>query len=239
MNSIILKPAKSIIKKYMWRLPSSVVLMFHHVTNTPECKRSGCLLESENFYCILNQVKAFISCENLLSAKPHEFAKKVAITFDDGLADIYLIAYPYLKQRNIPFTVFIVSDFLDTEGYITTEQLKEMAKDPLVTIGSHGISHEILPSLSVEQKWEEIEASKRELEKIAGKKIKLFAYSHGQYDDKCLEMVSKAGYEGAFSVKGFPFNFYTRNWMYHLPRYNVVNGEVEKIVSIIHSLYNI
>lgn len=58
---------------------------------------------------------AFISIdevhENLLS--PHPSRKFVAFTFDDGYLDNFTIAYPILKQRNIPFTVYIATSFPD------------------------------------------------------------------------------------------------------------------------------
>lgn len=228
-----LKPLKSLIKKFMWKFPSSVVLMFHHVTDMPEYKKSGCLLKTESFHSILNQLNTFISCEDLLYAKQTYFKNKVAITFDDGLADVYSIAYPYLKNRNIPFTIFIVNDFLDTEGYLTTEQLIKMSNDPLITIGAHGVSHKVLSELSSEQKWQEVNESKIRLEQLICKKIKLFAYSHGQYDNECLEMVEKAGYIGAFGVRGFPYNYYSKRWIYHIPRYNVVNESLDKVESML------
>lgn len=231
----IFKPIKILIKKFIWKFPSSVVLMFHHITSIPECKKSGCLLSTENFYNILNQLDTFISCEDLICTKPKSFKNKVAITFDDGLADMYSIAYPYLKNRNIPFTIFIISDFLDTEGYITTKQLIKMSEDPLVTVGAHGVSHKVLPGLSSEQKWEEIYDSKIRLEQLICRKIKLYAYSHGQYDNECLEMVEKAGYVGAFGVRGVPYNFYSKRWTFHFPRYNVEDKTIGKVESVITS----
>lgn len=37
------------------------------------------------------------------------------LTFDDGLSEFYSIAAPILKERNIPATVFLNSDFIDNE----------------------------------------------------------------------------------------------------------------------------
>lgn len=238
MNEMIktsIKPIKSIAKELMMKLPSAIVLMFHHITGLPEYQKSGCLLATDYFYDILNNLNDYMSCEDLLKCRPKYFRNKVVITFDDGLADMYSIAYPYLKNRQIPFTVFIINNFLDTEGYITTEQLIELSKNPLVTIGAHGVSHDLLPGMSSEQKWFEISQSKIKLEKLINKNIKLFAYSHGQYDNECIHMVKKAGYAGGFGVRNFPINFFSKKWKYYLPRYNVVDDGIENIYKIIYS----
>jgi len=226
---------KKMITGLMWRMPSSLVLMLHHVNNTPEFQRSGCLLNTDYFFKLISQFNSFIKCEDLLLKRRGKLSQQIAITFDDGLADVYAIAYPYLKQKNIPFTVFIVSDFIDEEGYLTKEQLIELSKDSLVTIGSHGVSHKVLTGLTAEQKWCEINESKAVLEKIISKRVGLFAYSHGQYDKECLDMVEKAGYFAAFGVKGLPVNCYTRLWKYHLPRYNVVDERHESIDAVVKS----
>lgn len=234
MNKIS-KPLTIVIKKTMWNFPSSIVLMFHHITKKPKFKKSQCTLDSKSFNIVVNRFENFVSCERLISSKINTFKNRVAITFDDGLEDVYAIAYPMLKNKDIPFTIFIVTEFLDTEGYITTEQLIEMSNDPLVTVGAHGVSHEMLLKLSSEQRWEEISGSKKRLEKLINREIRLFAYSHGQYDNECIEMVKEAGYRGAFGARGLPFNFYSKKWKYYLPRYNVVEEEMERINDIINN----
>ncbi len=229
----ILKSMKGIIKKFMWEFPSSMVLMFHHVTNIPQIIKSNCLVSTANFFSTINKISDFISCEELFFSKINEYKNKVALTFDDGLADVYSIAYQYLKHRNIPFTIFVTVNHIGTDGYITKEQLIEMSKDPLVTIGAHGLTHNVLVGLLTEQKWKEIYESKIKLEKLTIKKIKLFAYPHGQHDDECRKMVFKAGYIGAYGVRTFPINFYSKGWTFHLPRFNVTDEDIEKIDNLI------
>ena len=143
---------------------------------------------------------------------------KIAITFDDGLEDLYTVAYKFLKENEIPFTAFIVTDFLDTEGYITTEQLKEMSADPLVTIGSHGISHKVFPKMTSKEKKLELEESQRKLHEIIGEDVRIFAYSHGQYDEETLSLVGCYDYAVA---AGASLSMYLK-WNKHLiPRYNI------------------
>jgi len=51
---------------------------------------------------------------------PHSTA---AITIDDGYSDFYEIAWPLLCRRNIPATVFSVTDFVDGNRWIWTDKI--------------------------------------------------------------------------------------------------------------------
>ena len=209
---------KKIGKKAVCALPSSYVLMFHHVTSSPKIKCSGCMLDTDKFYEIVNMLASFKSLESVLHS-PRK--KNAAVTFDDGLADLYTIAYPFLTKMNIPFTAFIVTEFLDKPGYITTEQLIEMSRNPLVTIGSHGLSHEIFTNMDNTTKIKELSESKKKLEAIIHKDVSVFAYSHGRYDKDTLRY-TRQNYKYAMSVNGFPLNFITNNKML-IPRLNIEN----------------
>ena len=225
---MIKKQLKGIAKKLMYIVPTSFVLMFHHVEETPALPRSKCLLATERFYEIISAfpAKAYVSVQDVLKK-----GKRIAITFDDGLEDVYRVAYPYLKEKKIPFCIFVVTDFLDQPGYITTEQLLEMNQDPLVTIGSHGITHKNLPELSEAAQISELADSKQSLENLLGKPVKYFAYSHGQYDATTLCHVRI--YENAFSVVSRGLNFLTnRRW--EIPRINIdstvnLEGRIKQI----------
>lgn len=217
------KEIKRIAKSIVYALPSTAVLMFHHVTDTPKFTKSGCILSSENFYDVINYFNNYTSVKDSLR---FSFKKRVALTFDDGLSDVFHIAYPFLKKKQIPFTVFVVTDFLDTDGYITTEELKILAADPLVTIGSHGMSHKVFPQMTAEEKKKELIISKEKLEIVIGKEVEFFAYSHGQYDEETLSLVKV--YKYAFGVTAVPLLHIMKTVKrYTLPRYNISNDSCE------------
>ena len=208
-------------------LPASCVLMFHHIVDDPEIKNSGCLLSYNHFMDIILQYRDYyVPLAVLLRGR----RRKAAVTFDDGLADVYNVAYPLLKAHSIPFTVFVITDFLDKPGYLTTEQLKELSADPLVTIGSHGLSHELFPRMTSSQKRKELIDSREVLQRITGQRIEVFAYSHGQFDKETLNLVKC--YDYAVSTRGYPLNCLTAK-RYQIPRLNVDNPSYERIKKLL------
>ena len=214
---------KRFLKKIFYKIPSSYILMFHHIDDGRIIPKSGCILDYDVFLDVINSDMQFVSAIDLV--KKH-IKNKVAITFDDGLKDVYRVAYPELKKRSIPFSIFIVTDFLDKEGYISTSELIEMSKDPLVTVGSHGVTHKILKGMPIQEQIDELKSSKAILEKIIDSDVEIFAYSHGQFDDNTIRLLKKYKfYKYIFGTGGLPLNFITKKYIYNLPRFNCENGK--------------
>lgn len=120
-------------------------------------------------------------------------SKSAAITFDDGFENNFLYAYPVFKKLNFPAVIFVVTDWIGKEGYLTAGQVKEMS-DNGIEIGSHTKSHAWLPSLDVESLYREIYDSKKELEEITGREVRYFSYPLGGFNEKVIQMVKEAGY---------------------------------------------
>lgn len=217
---------RKLAKKVMYLPPSSAVLMFHHLEEEPLLPRSNCRLKTECFYDVISSFprESYVSIEKILS----KAQRKIVITFDDGLEDVYRIAYPFLREKKIPFCIFVVTDFLDKPGYITTEQLLEMNKDPLVTIGSHGVTHAVLKGLPEDEQIKELADSQKLLEEKLGKPVEYFAYSHGQFD--AVTLLNVRIYKDAFSTVSRGLNAFTkRRWQQ--PRINIdskVNIDAKK-----------
>jgi len=125
------------------------------------------------------------------------FARKsIVITFDDGMEDNYTNAYPILKEYNFPATMFVSSHFIDLEGYMTWNQLREMSENN-ITIGSHSRYHKHIPDLSPEAQYEAIFESKKHIEVKLGRRVDYIAYPFGGFSDHVLQLVKDAGYKGA------------------------------------------
>ncbi len=216
---------KKVLKTLFFRIPASYVLMLHHVDDGNITPVSDCIIQYDQFIRLLKQDRKFMQMSDYLTFKAQNNGKYL-LTFDDGLEDVFRVVYPVLKAREIPFTIFVPVDLLDTPGYISIEQLKEMAKDPLVTIGSHGVSHRVMTTLSVGEQELELVESKKTLQRIIGKSVDVYAYPHGQFNSDTIKLLKKLNlYKAAFGVTGHPTNCFTESNRFDLPRFNIKDGK--------------
>ena len=198
--------------------PCSDIYMFHHVTLTPE-RDLSLKLDTDAFLRFLDRPHHYASLEQVMEDKT--YGGQAALTFDDGLLDAYTVAYPALRERKLPFTLFVTSRMVGKDGYLTLPQLQELYADPLCTIGVHGTEHRVLTQVGETERREEIFDSKDELEQMVGGPCDVFAYSHGCYDEEILRMVEQAGYKAACAVAGRPLNRYFDRGPYAYPRHSV------------------
>ena len=216
---------KKVLKSLFFRIPASYVLMLHHVDDGNITPVSDCIIQYDQFVKLIKPDRKFMRMSDYLTFKTQNNGKYL-LTIDDGLEDVFRVVYPVLKAKEIPFTIFVPVDLLDTPGYISTEQLKEMAKDPLVTIGSHGVSHRVMTTLSVDEQELELVESKKTLQRIIGKSVDVYAYPHGQFSSDTIKLLKKLDlYKAAFGVTGHPTNCFTESNRFDLPRFNIKDGK--------------
>lgn len=132
--------------------------------------------------------------------------KSVLITFDDGYQGIWDYAVPEIEKRDMQVTFFLIAGSIDTAlpGYrnITFKELRSLAKNPHVSIGSHTVSHPLDLRLgSYYENFSEFKDSKHSLEIATGKPVRAVAYSCGSYDEEVIIAAQRAGYEAAFTVE--------------------------------------
>lgn len=211
--------AKKLYLRLLLALPNDRIYAFHNLSSHPEIELTSRKFDTEAFYSFVKRHGPYISLEEM--GQPKRPTGRAAITFDDGLEDVYTIAYPFLKSLSIPFTVFVLSDKLDQPGYLTTAQLLEIAEDPLVTIGSHGTDHTRLSRADEDKQRHELHASKEKLERLLSRPCRFFAYPFGAYNDTTLRLMADAGYELAYAVKGRPLLPGNHSDPYTIPRLSI------------------
>lgn len=216
---------KQIIKDCIYKIPSSAILMFHHIGVEAQNAISSCVLSKDNFERLC---ESYARVSGTVDESIHD-NYILSFTFDDGFSDLYETAYPIMSKFGIPFTAFIVESFIGSPGYLTLEQIKEMSLNPNVEIGSHGFSHKRLTELSDYEIANEIVGTKHRLEQLIEKPIKKFAYSHGQFDKRCNSYVSV--YDTAYAADSLPLNCFTRKRRYSYPRLNVTDDTFSDFVS--------
>ncbi len=175
-----------------------VILYYHSI---PASQRS---LFSRQLDLLLRHAKPLSLGESVeLNAGGHY----VAVTFDDGFENFVGEALPELVKRKVPAAMFVIVGALDksfgradhSERVMSLEHLRALPED-LVTVGSHTVTHPMLPQLTEEEARNEIRSSRAKLEEILGRKVVLFSFPFGGFNQRLVELCAEAGYERVFTT---------------------------------------
>jgi peptidoglycan/xylan/chitin deacetylase (PgdA/CDA1 family) len=110
-------------------------------------------------------------------------------------------------------------------------ELRTIAKDPLCTIGAHGVHHYALAKLEIEDAASEVVASLDRIEKELGRRPRVFAYPYGDRRSagpREFELVRTAGIEAAVTGRrGLIFPAHAAN-LTALPRVSI-SGQYQQL----------
>jgi peptidoglycan/xylan/chitin deacetylase (PgdA/CDA1 family) len=65
----------------------------------------------------------------------------IILTFDDGLDDLYHVAYPLLKKYGLKGVAFIIPKWIGHKGMVTWKQVVEMHESGVIDFQSHSLQH--------------------------------------------------------------------------------------------------
>jgi len=191
------------------------ILMYHRINNSnnfdqlsvsPARFKEHMAFLSKNCRVISLQ-QAIKELSGSTSLKPG-----VVVTFDDGYRDNLEYAFPILKRYNIPATIFITTQFCDQTDkhprykdltvrlHLTWREVLLLCESPLISIGSHTLSHPYLSRLSSEYSCKEIADSKQIIQSKLGVVTEFFCYPSGDYHAREVKFISQAGYNAAVTV---------------------------------------
>jgi peptidoglycan/xylan/chitin deacetylase (PgdA/CDA1 family) len=112
------------------------ILMFHRICDDAGRIRVPGAANIEyppaKFASLLDQLQnagyRFISLNELsgILLTPRKVPEFIVITFDDGYSDNFTTAYPILKERNIPFSIYVTTSFPDEKAVIWWYILEDM-----------------------------------------------------------------------------------------------------------------
>ncbi|OUM97701.1 MAG: hypothetical protein BAA02_02065 [Paenibacillaceae bacterium ZCTH02-B3] len=210
------------------------VLMYHHLQEEPErgdilsprqFERQMELLAEHGFAVIgAEEYAAFV----LEGAKVPDNA--VLLTFDDGYASFYELAYPVLKKFGYPAINFVIVSGVDQRDKpgikkLTWDQMREMQQDGIAfmnhTYDLHAknadasgrevplTGRQHLKDKGRSETAEEyrkrvlddlLQAEKRLSEEL-GNELKMMAFPYGYYTEELVRIAREAGIEILFSVK--------------------------------------
>ena len=117
--------------------------------------------------------------------------KKILITIDDAFSSFYESAWPYLKNNQIPFILFVSTEAIGKNGYMNWQQIKEIEKEPNVYIGNHSHSHDYLVNFKKEDFVDDINKANKVLINNLGYNPIFFSYPFGEYSEYIKKYISK------------------------------------------------
>lgn len=164
--------------------------------------------------------------------------RTVAITIDDAAISVYSEAWPRLKAARLPFTLFVSTEPLDLglPDSMGWEQLRELAADPLVTIGHHGHRHAHMAWLTPAEQRGDIARASARFRAELGASPTLFAYPYGEMSLALRRAVQDAGFVAAFGQHSGVAGRLTDRFA--LPRFplNVAYGAMDRFRLVANAL---
>ena len=107
--------------------------------------------------------------------------KDILLTIDDAFASFYQNAWPYLKEKKIPFILFVSTEAVGKYGYMDWNQIKEIEKEEFAFIGNHSHSHKYLVDYNFNNFKKDIDASIKIFIENIGYNPLFFSYPFGEY----------------------------------------------------------
>jgi glycosyltransferase involved in cell wall biosynthesis/peptidoglycan/xylan/chitin deacetylase (PgdA/CDA1 family) len=161
--------------------------------------------------------------------------RSILLTFDDCYEELLDVVLPILEEQGIPAVAFAVSGRLggtnDWDEPIGARQLRLVDANGLrklaergVEIGAHSRAHRVLTRLPVDELMAEVSGSVTDLEARGLKRPRLFAYPHGEHNQKVRQAVHESGLQAAFTVDSGLIR--PGQDPYQLPRIEILRGDV-------------
>jgi peptidoglycan/xylan/chitin deacetylase (PgdA/CDA1 family) len=124
----------------------------------------------------------------------------VALTFDDGYHDVHSTAYPLMRERRLPFLIYLATESIETgvplgppgsADPLAWDQIVDMLGSGLVTIGAHTHRHTDLRSIPADAIEEELARCDELVERRLGLRPAHFAYPWGHWSPDAAPLVER------------------------------------------------
>lgn len=229
MNSIELKRILAKVWPASRFAGRKVVLLYHSVGNGVWSTDKQAFADQINW---LNDHCEVLSLTKLMTASLSNRIQ-VAITFDDGYANLYDIA-DRLKEKNFSPTLYLNTGWIGEEqerkksvaelGHYPDEMFL-LWKEVIAlhaqgwTIGSHGVNHYDFTRQSQDRVHQELSMSKIEIEKRVGGECIHFSYPWGRHSALLRASAKSSGYR--YAVAGCHGAINAHSDLFALPRINI------------------
>jgi len=194
---------------------AAIILQYHHVaTDTPRTTSvtpAEFRQQMQHLKDLGYQVVSLdLIIDGLVQHKPLP-DNAVAITFDDGFANVFTNARPILKEFNYPYTMFLGPALIDRrEGPVLSwPQIQTMQREGAIIANHSSYHHRLAVPNKGESKlqWRQrvktdILLAQQQLEEQLGQQRKWLAYPYGDFSAELEALVSELGFIGIGQQSG-------------------------------------
>ncbi len=162
--------------------------------------------------------------------------RKILLTIDDGLLSFYQNAWPILREKKIPFILFVNTREVGSFNYMNWDQILELHETDQVEIGNHSHSHEYLVDEDPEIIKNDILKSIKIFNEKLGRNSNFFSYPFGEYSLEFKKIIKDLGFEYAFGQHSGVIDETKDLW--ELPRFpiNEKYGELNRFKILMKTL---
>lgn len=189
----------------------------------------------------------FVPLDEVVAHNPSSRQRLASITFDDGFLSVKEQAFPYLKKKQIPFTVFVnrmaikhnrlfygagvpdINRTYDRKVFLDESDIEDLVAKGVV-IGSHSSTHKDLAECDEATLKEEVLDNKLYLEGLTGKPVRHLALPFGKrehYDERVLNYCYSVGHDYIYTTNPSFFDF--TNGERLIPRMAILNDSAEEL----------
>lgn len=133
----------------------------------------------------------------------------VAITFDDGYADLLSTVAPLLVERRMVATAFLTTSYLDgrsagradSDRWLNWDEARALQQSGVFELGAHSHDHLELDLLDDDDTRRQVRACSQRITEELGVRPTSFAYPYGYSTDAVQAVLLDEGFTSACGVK--------------------------------------
>jgi peptidoglycan/xylan/chitin deacetylase (PgdA/CDA1 family) len=188
-----------------WKIQGTPVLLYHGLEAAPGARPGKYWVPAMNFrrhLCALRERgQKIVSLQKVWhEGTPDDV---VVMTFDDGMASDFEIAFPQMRETGSTADFFVTNNRVGQPGYATWAQLRAM-REAGMSIQSHGPAHTPLPLLAPAALRETLKRGKQDIEDNVGAKVEFLSAPFGFLSERVREEVLAAGYLAVCDSRSWP-----------------------------------